>query len=76
MGFNETTGRDVNTTVEDYAAELTEAAYPIVLRHGVWGNWLDVELELWRALTGAVEKWERAWPPAGVTLVSPLSTRE
>ena len=76
MGFNETTCRDVDTTVEDYAAELTEAAYPVVLRHGVVDNWLDVELELWRALMGTVEKWERAWPRAGVTLVGPLSTRE
>src|SRR5260370_29538831 len=74
MDFNKTTGSDIDSTVEDFAAELTETAYPVMLRHGMVDNWLDVELELWRALMGTVEKWEREWPRAGVMLVCPLST--
>jgi hypothetical protein len=76
MDFNKTTGRGVDATVADFAAELTEAAYPVLLRHALVDNWLDVELELWRALMGTVEKWEREWPRAGVTLVGPLSPGE
>ena len=36
--------------VENLAAELTEAAYPVALRHGVAGNSIDLELELWKTL--------------------------
>src|SRR5947209_4437355 len=34
------------------AAELTAAAYPVALRHAVGDKWLDLQLELWWALTG------------------------
>lgn len=45
------------------AAELTEAAYPVALRHGA-GQWLELELDLWRTLQATVEKWQaRARPP-------------
>jgi hypothetical protein len=74
MSFNKTTGRDVDTTVQDFAAELTRAAYPVMLRHGMGDNWLDVQLDLWKALMGTVEKWERERPRAGVTLVYQLPT--
>jgi hypothetical protein len=40
------------------AAELTAAAYPIALRHGVKGKWLDLELDLWRVLAETIKKWE------------------
>jgi hypothetical protein len=76
MDFNKTTGRDGDSTVEDFAAELTKAAYPVMVRHGMVDNWLDVELELWRALVRTVEKWEREWPRAGVMLVCTLSPGE
>ncbi len=44
---------------EVFAAELTAAAYPVALRHGVGDKWLDLELELWRVLIETVKKWER-----------------
>ena len=47
-----------------FAAELTLVAYRVALRHGTGGTWLDLELELWRVLTGMVKKWEREWPRA------------
>jgi hypothetical protein len=43
--------------LENLAAKLTSAVYPIALRHGVGGSWLDMELGLWRALAAAVKKW-------------------
>ena len=43
----------------DFAAELTEAAYPVALRHGAGIDWLDRKLELWHALTRTVNEWEQ-----------------
>jgi hypothetical protein len=42
--------------LEALAAELTAAAYPIVLRHAVGDKWLDLQLELWRVLTETVKR--------------------
>ena len=42
--------------LENFAAELTSAVYPLVLRHGLRGSWLDLELGLWRALAETVQK--------------------
>jgi hypothetical protein len=39
---------------EDWAAELTTAAYVVALRHCATNQWLDLQLELWRALSAAV----------------------
>ena len=46
-------------TLEDFAAELTEAAYSAALRSGVGSSWLDVELALWKVLNEEVKKWDR-----------------
>jgi hypothetical protein len=54
-----------DTLLENFAAELTCAAYPIALRHGMAGSWLKVELGLWRALAETVKKWAREKPLAG-----------
>ena len=54
-----------DTLLENFAAELTCAAYPIALRHGMAGSWLKAELGLWRALAETVNKWARERPPAG-----------
>jgi hypothetical protein len=40
--------------LENCGAKLTEAAYPVMLRHGAVDNWLDLELELWKILTEIV----------------------
>jgi hypothetical protein len=48
---------DANQSLEALAYELTAAAYPVALRHAVGDKWLDLQLELWRALTETVEKW-------------------
>jgi hypothetical protein len=44
--------------VEHLVAELTEAAYPVALRHGNKGSWVDLELDLWKALGQAVRDWQ------------------
>ena len=41
--------------LETFAAELTHAAYHAALRTCRQGTWLDLELELWRALADTVK---------------------
>jgi hypothetical protein len=48
-----TRGRDIR--LENFAAELTNALYPLVLRREPTELWVNVELSLWRALTQTVE---------------------
>ncbi len=43
--------------LETFAAELTAAAYRVALRAGPRGTWLDLELNLWRALADTVRAW-------------------
>ena len=45
--------------LEVFAAELTLAAYRVALGTRTKGTWLDLELDLWRALADKVKTWER-----------------
>jgi len=45
-----------NTFLENLAAELTDAAYQLALRHGVRDKWHDLQLDLWGAMTQALAK--------------------
>src|SRR5437868_2539314 len=56
--------RERDVRIENFAAELTRAVYPLVLRRGLRGSWLEVELGLWRAVAQTVEKWARKPRPA------------
>jgi len=56
--------RDRDGRLENFAAELTRAVYPLVLRRGPKGSWLEMELGLWRALAKTVRKWARQQPTA------------
>jgi hypothetical protein len=47
-------------SLETFAADLTDAVFPVALRYGVGDRWLDLELDLWRALSETVEKCARA----------------
>jgi hypothetical protein len=54
---------DVNTAtqpwgglIETVAAELTEAAYPVALRHGTADSWVELELELWKVLSETLQR--------------------
>ena len=60
-----TTVADPDQPLEAFTAELTAAAYAVALRHGAGDKWLDLELDLWLALTETVNKWGRALPRPG-----------
>ena len=49
--------------LETFAAELTLAAYRVALRTRTQGTWLDLELDLWRALADTVKTWGKELPP-------------
>jgi hypothetical protein len=65
MSDNHAAACNRDTLLENFAAELTRAVYSRALRHGISGSWIQVELDLWRALAETVKKWAREWPPAG-----------
>jgi hypothetical protein len=53
---------DVNTAthpwgglIETFAAQLTEAAYPVALHHRTVGSWIDLELKLWKVLSDTLQ---------------------
>ena len=50
---------DRDPPLESLAAELTLAASRVALRTRTEGTWLDLELDLWRALADTVETWGR-----------------
>jgi len=54
-----------DTLLENFAADLTSAVYPLVLRRGLKDSWIKVELSLWRAVAETVMKWAREWPATG-----------
>ncbi len=56
MSDNQDTA-DRSTRHENFAAELTSAAYPLLLRRGLKGSWVKMELALWKALAETVERW-------------------
>jgi len=43
-------------SIETVAAMLTEAVYPVALRHGTMDSWIDLELELWKVLTETLQR--------------------
>ena len=57
--------------LDNFVAALTRAAYDVALRHAAAGTWIDLELDLWRALADTVKQWGRKSPPSQVPLSSP-----
>ena len=62
MSDNHSASWNRDTLLENFAAEVTSAAYAVALRHGVEDKWLELELELWEALKETVKKWEQGLP--------------
>jgi hypothetical protein len=65
MKANDRTAEDKDAVLDHLAAELTEVAYPIALRHRGGDSWIDLELDLWKALAETVKKWARQLPAEG-----------
>jgi carbon storage regulator len=61
---------DRDNRLESLAAELTSAIYPLLLRRGRRDSWLNMQLNLWRALETTVKKWALKLPPDSPARVS------
>jgi hypothetical protein len=55
MNGNVETAVNRDARLENFAAELALTAYRVALRTRAKGTWLDLELELWRALADTVK---------------------
>jgi hypothetical protein len=64
MNLNYLIAPERDARLENLVAKLTDAAYPVALRHGVRGSWVDLELDLWKALGETLHQWKRQSPPA------------
>jgi hypothetical protein len=56
MRNNHGSDHNGDAVLENFAAELTGAAYAVALRHCLEDKWLDLELELWEALKETIKK--------------------
>jgi hypothetical protein len=68
MNGDSKTPVDCGDALETFAAELTLAAYRVALRTRTQGTWLDLELDLWRALADTVKTWGE-----GIASVPPVA---
>lgn len=65
MSSNHVAAGNRDILLENFAAELTRAAYTVALKRGMAGSWIKVELDLWRGLAETVKKWARECRPGG-----------
>ena len=47
-----------NPRLETFAAELALTAYRVAIQSRTEGSWLDLELDLWKALADTAKTWE------------------
>jgi len=52
-----------DSPLERFAADLALAAYRVALRNRTHGTWLDLELDLWKALTDTIKTWGNCGDP-------------
>jgi hypothetical protein len=71
MSDNARATTDRDALLDHFTAELTRAAYHVALRHGAAAKWLDLQLDLWRALADTVEQWGGQSPPGQRPFGSP-----
>ena len=60
MNADKITPGDWDALLVTFAAELTNAAYRVVLQQGMAGSWVDLELDLWKVLAERVQEWGAA----------------
>jgi len=66
MNDNERAAIECDHSLERLAADVTNTAYAIALRHGTEGSWVDLELGLWKALAGTIQEWRRPRAVTGI----------
>jgi hypothetical protein len=59
MTVGSTGSHDSANALTSFAADLTDAAYTVVLRHGITGSWIDLQLDAWRVLAASIAQTHR-----------------
>src|SRR6516225_7292920 len=62
MTVGSTSSHDSANELTSFAADLTDAAYTVVLRHGIGGSWIDLQLDVWRVLAVSIADTQRRTP--------------
>jgi len=65
----------LDPSVEEFLAELTDAAYRVALQHGIAGTFINVQLGLWSALRGVFAR-RAAAPEPHVCTDAPVGRDE
>src|SRR6516162_4398457 len=60
MTVGSTSSHDSANELTSFAADLTDAAYTVVLRHGIGGSWIDLQLDVWRVLAATITETPRS----------------
>ena len=60
--------RDIQ--LDNFAANLADAAYRVALRHGLGDRWLELEVDLWGVMTEAIRQRSCVPPVKSVGLSS------
>jgi hypothetical protein len=71
MNDNARANADQGAPLDAFTAEFTRAAYDVALWHAAPGTWLDLQLDLWRALADTINRWGPKSCPAQGPLASP-----
>ena len=50
---------DAGQVLTSFAADLTDAAYSVVLRHGIVGSWINLQLDVWKVLAASITETAR-----------------
>src|SRR5258708_6765560 len=58
---------EVGNQLASFAADLTDAAYAVALRHGIAGSWIDLQLDVWRVIARTIAEAERESSPSAAT---------
>jgi hypothetical protein len=63
MNLNNAAAAGAARELTTFVADLTDAAYGAVLRHGISGSWIDLQLDVWKALAASVTQTGRTASP-------------
>jgi hypothetical protein len=58
--MSNTGDNDLDLTLQNFAAVLVEAVYPVALQHEGVDSWVELELDLWKVLTETLNGWSAA----------------
>jgi hypothetical protein len=56
MTIESSSSHDSASALTSFAADLTDAAYSVMLQHRIRGSWIDLQLDVWRVLAMSIAR--------------------